>query len=184
MDYAENATIESALQEYFQRYNLGDGGYEDKNFLLSVFGLFAIPVPNTKGRIAAVKLHDVHHILTNIDANIRGESEIGAWELAAGCGKYPAAWILNLGALSYGMLFWPRRVIRAFMRGCASDSLYHGVVYDARLRNKTVYDLRHELGIKQEVRYSFPRLLLYVGYGLLALAPAIAVLGIGAMLLT
>ena len=176
MDYTENTTISFALQQYFQKYNLGDGGYQDKNFLLSIFGLFAIQVPNTKGRIAAVKLHDIHHILTNIDANIRGESEIGAWELATGCGKYSAAWVLNLGALSYGMFFWPRRVIRAFMRGCASHNLYHGANYDAYLLNKTVGDLRQELSIKEEITYSFPRILLYIGYGFLSLAPAIALL--------
>src|SRR5437879_1772025 len=29
----------------------------------------------------------------------RGEAEIGAWEIASGCGRHHAAWILNLWAI-------------------------------------------------------------------------------------
>jgi ubiquinone biosynthesis protein Coq4 len=80
--------------------------------------------PNTPARQAAVKLHDLHHVATGYDTTFTGEAEIAAWELAAGCGRYYAAWILNLGAMATGMLIAPRRTARAFRRGRRSKSLY------------------------------------------------------------
>jgi len=38
---------------------------------------------------------------------MNGEAEIGAWEIASGCGKYIPAWILNMAAFAYGVLFIP-----------------------------------------------------------------------------
>ena len=160
-----------ALQEYFSRYNLGDGGYTNKTYALSVFGLFSIPVPNTKGHVAAVKLHDIHHILTNIDANLPGESEIGAWEIASGCGTYYIAWILNLGSFSYGIFLWPSKVMKAFMRGCSSKNLYHGISYDANLLGQTVEELRTQLHISNEVQYSPLSFIRFGGFAIISLLP-------------
>ena len=67
-----------------------------------------IPLPNTKARVDAVKFHDIHHLLTEYPATLRGEAEIGAWEIASGCGKYYAAWVLNFGSFFYGMFFFPK----------------------------------------------------------------------------
>src|SRR2546425_10008425 len=58
--------------------------------------------PNTRGRVRAVRLHDLHHIATGYTTTPVGEAEIGAWELASGCGDYLAAWVLNLGAVPIG----------------------------------------------------------------------------------
>ena len=179
LDYSNNTTIEVALQEYFSRYNLGDGGYTNKTYDLSVFGLFSIPVPNTKGHVAAVKLHDIHHILTNIDANLPGESEIGAWEIASGCGTYYIAWILNLGSFSYGIFLWPSRVMKAFMSGCDSKNLYHGTPYDAKLLSQTVGELRTQLHISNEVHYSTMRFIRFGFFAIVSLLPVLIVVGVG-----
>jgi hypothetical protein len=70
--------------------------------------------------------------------DLRGEAEMGAWELAA-CGRarslrlFWAAWLLNLGALLIGLVLCPRRVYRAFVRGRACTSAYHAGPYDQLL---------------------------------------------------
>jgi ubiquinone biosynthesis protein Coq4 len=78
-------------------------------------GPFVFPFPNTKARVHAVKLHDLHHVLTDYETTWTGEAEIAAWEIASGCGPYYAAWLLNFGALAIGLLIAPRKTCRAFL---------------------------------------------------------------------
>src|SRR5437868_1945761 len=115
--YPDSLTISEGLQVYFERYGFNEGGYHDKWFKIKFWGPVALQLPNIKARVDAVKIHDVHHLITGYEANLRGEAEIGAWELAAGCGHYWAAWVLNFGAMLYGVPIWPRRIYRAFMKG-------------------------------------------------------------------
>jgi hypothetical protein len=46
-------------------------------------------------------------VLAEYETGMNGEAEIGAWEIASGCGKYIPAWILNMAAFAYGVLFIP-----------------------------------------------------------------------------
>ena len=71
-----------------------------------------------------MKIHDLHHVLTGYQTNLRGESEIAAWELASGCRRMPAAFVLNVFALAIGALIAPRMVLRAWARGRATKNLY------------------------------------------------------------
>ncbi len=80
--------------------------------------------PNSSSRKAAVPLHDLHHVATGYRTTWTGEGEIGAWEVGAGCGRYWAAWYLDLTAFGLGMWISPRRMFRAFVRGRRSRSLY------------------------------------------------------------
>jgi hypothetical protein len=105
-------------------------------------------VPNTKGRIAAVKIHDLHHLLTGYTANWKGEVEIGAWEIASGCGKFIPAWVLNFGSFTVGLFLFPRALLHAFLGGRRTKTnLYHDITYDEVLLNKTVGELREYVGI-------------------------------------
>jgi hypothetical protein len=141
-DYPDHLKIREALQFYFSKYHFVNGGYDLKWFKIKLGPVF-IPLPNTKARVDAVKFHDIHHLLTGYPATLRGEAEIGGWEIASGCGKYYAAWVLNFGSLFYGLLFFPGAVYNAFMRGrkCKTN-LYHDVRYDDHLLNQTVGELR------------------------------------------
>lgn len=143
--YPGHLKIKEALQLYFSKYHFEKGGYHLKWFKIKMGPVF-IPLPNTKARVDAVKLHDIHHLLTGYPATLRGEAEIGGWEIASGCGKYYAAWILNFGSLFYGLFFFPRPVYNAFMQGrkCKTN-LYHNVRYDDDLLNQTVGELRNLL---------------------------------------
>jgi ubiquinone biosynthesis protein Coq4 len=102
--------------------------------------------PNTAARVRAVRFHDLHHVLTEYDTTWAGEAEIGAWELAAGCGRHYAAWALNLGAVAIGLLIAPRRVLRAFKRGRRTRTLY-SETFSEELLNQTVGELRRRLDL-------------------------------------
>ena len=162
--YDDNQKIKDALQVYFSKYHFADGGYNLKWFKIKL-GPFYLPVPNTKSRIAAVKLHDIHHILTGYTAFFKGETEIGAWEIAAGCGKYKIAWFLNFSSFLYGIFLYPRGLYKAFMRGRrAATTLYYGTPYDEALLNTTVYDLKQKLGIDSKLNNKVGDILLFYSY--------------------
>lgn len=122
--YPETMTMREARKLYFEANGFGEtGGYDDAwvDFKL---GPIPMPFPNTKGRVEAVRYHDLHHLLTGYDTNFLGELEISAWELAAGCKGYGAAWALNLGGIAGGVLRAPRRVFAAFVRGRRDRTIY------------------------------------------------------------
>ncbi|MCI0348359.1 MAG: hypothetical protein L0Z53_02950 [Acidobacteriales bacterium] len=119
-----NLTIRQARAQYFERNQFGaDGGYSNKWVRLKA-GPISIYFPNTGARVRAVRFHDIHHVLTGYDTSWLGEAEIGAWEVASGCGRHYPAWILNLHAMAIGLFLNPRRVYRAFVRGRRSANLY------------------------------------------------------------
>src|SRR5262245_11460181 len=108
--YPETMTMREARRVYFDANGFGEtGGYDDAwvDFKL---GPIPMPFPNTKSRLEAVRYHDLHHLLTGYDTDIIGEFEIAAWEIAAGCKGFPAAWVLNLSAMAGGLFLSPRRV--------------------------------------------------------------------------
>jgi hypothetical protein len=144
--YNESGSMSQGLAHYLALYNLGDGGYTAKTFSVPFFKLFNIKLPNIPNRISAVKFHDLHHVLTEYETGLVGEAEIGAWEIASGCGKYYSAWLLNSGSLLYGIFLCPRKVYKAFMRGRKSKNLYHGIVYE-KVLPLLVCDVRRELQI-------------------------------------
>jgi ubiquinone biosynthesis protein Coq4 len=90
--------------------------------------------------------HDLHQIATGYGTSLIGETEIGAWELGSGCGRYYVAWVLNAAAVAIGLFIAPRRVWRAFTRGRQSGSLYKLNV-DERCLEDTVGALRRSLRI-------------------------------------
>jgi hypothetical protein len=143
MRYANELTLRDARQQYFERNGFGDGGYASRWVKLKA-GPVSFYFPNTKARVRAVKLHDLHHILTEYETTWAGEAEIGAWEVASGCGRHYAAWILNLNAFALGLAMAPGAVYRAFIRGRRTRNLYAGQFQDSLLL-RGVGDTRREL---------------------------------------
>jgi len=94
-------SLRAARAEYFARAGFpADGGYGDAWVKVKIAGRFMPLFPNVAPRVRAVKLHDLHHILTGYGTSWTGEAEIAAWELASGCRSYVAAWLLNAGGLA------------------------------------------------------------------------------------
>jgi hypothetical protein len=144
--YDDSMTLAAARAAFFEDAGLGaDGGYG-----AAWVRVEAKPVPfffpNTRGRVAAARLHDLHHVATGYAADWPGEAEIAAWEIAGGCGRYVWAWVLNLGAFVVGMVHAPRRVFAAFVSGRRVRNLYHDGFPEARLGEVTVGMLRDRLG--------------------------------------
>jgi hypothetical protein len=124
VNYDANLTMRDARAVYFEANGFGaSGGYDDAWVSLKL-GPVPVSFPNTPGRVRAVRYHDLHHVLTGYDTDNAGEFEISAFEIAAGCRDFYAAWFLNLGGTTAGLFRWPRRTFRAFLRGRASQSLY------------------------------------------------------------
>jgi hypothetical protein len=95
----------------------------------------------------------LHHNAAEYETDWPGKAEIAAWELASGCARYPAAWVLNLGAFDAGLVVAPRRLFRAFLRGRrAKTNLYKSSFDESRLNDITVGMLRDQL----ELRAVFP----------------------------
>jgi hypothetical protein len=138
--YPSEMTMRTARDRYFEVNGFGaDGGYGDAWVDFKI-GPVPLPFPNTAGRIAAVKFHDLHHVLTEYETDVLGEFEISAWEIGAGCKSFAAAWALNLGGLAAGVVSAPRRTYAAFVRGRRSRSLY-GETFEPLL-DATVGEMR------------------------------------------
>jgi hypothetical protein len=142
--YAHDLPMQDALRRYFDDNRFGpDGGYSDAWVDLKL-GPIPIPFPNTDARRRAVRFHDLHHIATGYQTDYGGEFEISAWEIATGCRDFIAAWQLNLAGMAGGLLVFPRRTYRAFIRGRHTANLY-GERYEPLL-TLTVGDTRAKLG--------------------------------------
>jgi len=143
--YEDLLSLRQARDLYFERWGLDAGGYTSKWVTLAKVGPLRLGFPNTPARIRAVKMHDLHHVATEYNADWVGEAEIGAWEIGASCHLHHAAWILNLMALLYGVFLSPSRVLAAFARGRKSETLYRSRELDEKLLDETVGELRTSL---------------------------------------
>src|SRR5215212_7542800 len=145
--YRDEEVVRDARAEYFARSGFSsDGGYGDRWVKLKAAGRTVFAFPNTAARVRSVRLHDIHHVLTEYDTSWAGEAEIGAWELASGCGRHYPAWLLNFAAVAIGAFFWPARVWAAFRRGRRSGNLY-ATDFSEELLDHTVGDLRRAIGL-------------------------------------
>jgi len=149
--YEGTLSLREARKKYFDAWGFGDGGYEATWVELKKVAGIPLGFPNSDARRRAVKLHDLHHVLTGYTADWTGEAEIAAWEIGAGCGGHVAAWVLNVMALQYGVWIAPRAVLAAFARGRRSQSLYAARELDERLLEERVEETRARLGIPEEV---------------------------------
>lgn len=135
--------VSEARQQYFAENGFDERGYTAR---WATFKLGPIPLafPNTKSRQAALPIHDLHHVATGYATTFTGEAEIGAWELAGGCGPHLAAWILNGMATLMGLVIAPRRTVRAWRAGRKATNLYQ-TGWSNALLDLTVDELRAKL---------------------------------------
>jgi hypothetical protein len=166
----DSLTLPEALALLFadERVQDDDGGYSARWARLKM-GPFGLAFPNTRGRLRALKLHDLHHVSTGYPTTMRGESEIAAWEIAGSCADHRAAWLLNLLALGTGLFLAPRRCYRAFVRGRQTRNLYT-MEYEEALSFGSVGALREFLRLGKEPAApgvaNLPLFLFWAGVGL------------------
>jgi hypothetical protein len=140
--------LREARNRYFAANGLGEGGYEDK-WVRFVVGPLRFAIPNTEGRVRAVRYHDLHHVVTGYATTWTGEGQIGAWEIASGCRDMIAAWVLNLYAMWIGLWISPRAIWQAFARGRHSRNLY-GEPWSEALLDQSVGETRRSLALERE----------------------------------
>lgn len=116
--------VKEKLQQYYVSSPFSEDGDINKDTILLYAGPYLISMPNSDVRREAIPYHDLHHIFTGYSNSRIGEGEVGAWELGSNCWQRPIAVFLNLGGLSTGFLYSPRRMREAFLRGCRSRNLY------------------------------------------------------------
>jgi hypothetical protein len=96
-------------------------------------GPLTLRLPNFTWRRRAILAHDLHHVLTGYPCTLRGECQMAAWEFAAGRMPHPAAALFCLPLLPLGLIWTPRRMLRAFRRGRRSRSLHESKAIDRLL---------------------------------------------------
>ncbi len=171
-----DATMREARAQYFEANHFGeDGGYGSKwvDFKL---GPLPFPIPNSAARVRAVRYHDLHHVLTGYETDFRGELEISAWEIGAGCKDFVAAWQLNLGGMAGGVFLIPVRTFRAFVRGRHARSLYGAPLEE--LLDAKVEDVRARMGVEPSPKASATDVLLFVLASLAGLVVGLATLAL------
>jgi len=137
MIYSPQMTLGEARALYFDLNNFGeDGGYGERWIKVKVWRL-PIWLLNTEGRRRAIKLHDIHHVLTEYPTTWRGEAEISSWEIGAGgLRKYYAGWWLDIMNVALGLLVNPRGVYRGYVRGRSGLNLYSTEFTDELLTHR------------------------------------------------
>lgn len=138
--------------------------------------------PRSPGaRADADRLRALHHVVTDYDNTLAGESALAAWELASGCGGNLLAWARGLRGLLIGLVYHPRQMLLACARGLHSRNLYgHGSAgqagqagrsgragrsVDEALLDETVGSLRARLLPPEPVRADARAWAALLGYG-------------------
>ena len=145
----DSLTLADGRTRYFTANGIApDGGY-DADWVRFKVGPFPVSFPNTEGRKRGVRYHDLNHVVTGYGTDLRGEAEIGAWELASGCTRFPIVVLLNLLVIWPVLFLSPVRLWRAFLRGRHSMNLY-AEHYDQALLDRTIGPTRQALGLDHE----------------------------------
>jgi hypothetical protein len=149
LKYRPELTLGEARALYFEINHFPNGGY-DERWVKMKAGPLPIWFPNIKARHLAVRFHDLHHVLTEYETTWKGETEIGAWEVATGCGRFWVGWVLDLFAFAIGLVINPRGVYRAFMRGRRSSNLFQRAACDEELLAQRVGSMRRALRLERD----------------------------------
>jgi hypothetical protein len=176
--YDVSLSLREARALYFERNGIpADGGYAQR-WVKVTRNRLPLYLLNTAPRRRAVPYHDLHHVLTGYDTSNTGESEISAWEIAAGTWPHWFALFIDLVGLAVGLLIAPLRSFRAFVRGRRSRSLYAEPLTD-ELLSSPVGVARSRLGIPATAcRGTAVDASLFVGTSVLAVLTLLLLVGL------
>ena len=129
MESARRGSLQEELAAFYKRNGFGEV-VGARPLVVPVYtGCMLVPLPNIETRRRFLKYHDLHHLVTGYSVGRIGEGEISAWELGTGSAFVsPTLGVMNLIALSTGLVLEPKRMWRAFRSGCRSRNLYPAAV--------------------------------------------------------
>lgn len=149
--HSEPITVREGLHRYHVENRFDGDAMTAESLQMYVLG-HRVDLPNPRFQRGLLARHDLHHVLTEYGTDLRGEAELGAWELATGP-KHWFVWLNDLGALFLGVLA-PIRTAKAFARGLACRSLYRDDTPYEVLLEMRIEELRARLGIEPVGRSS------------------------------
>ena len=125
-------TVGEALAQFRLVNGLDDNEVAQPSWVCRI-GPARIRLPNFKWRQQALLAHDLHHVLTGIPCGMRGEFQMAAWEFGAGPMPHWGAALFCLPLVLLGLLWSPRRMMRAYQAGQRSQSLHGSTAMDSLL---------------------------------------------------
>ena len=164
--YPADWSVRRALDAY-----LGENGFSRDEYDASVvkvtFWSITFPLPNPPSRQIAVRLHDLHHVVTGYGTDPVGEAEISAWELRRGVGIFSLfVQTIVFGGVLLGLLHSPKKTLSAWQAGYHPDRvpLQKATMQNyERLLELTVGELREIYGVEErgiagarELHYAAP----------------------------
>jgi hypothetical protein len=124
-----NATLQDELNAFYERSGFGNVVGARPRTVRVYTGCLLVPMPNIETRRRFLKYHDLHHLVTGFGIGRIGEGEVSAWELGSGSAFVsPTLGLMNLIALSTGLVLDRKRMWRAFRLGCNSRNLYPAAI--------------------------------------------------------
>jgi hypothetical protein len=123
------ATLQDELDAFYKRSGFGDVPGARPRTVRVYTGCLLVPMPNIEARRRFLKYHDLHHLVTGFSIGRIGEGQVSAWELGSGSAFVsPMLGVMNLIALSTGLVLDRKRMWRAFRLGCNSRNLYSAAI--------------------------------------------------------
>jgi hypothetical protein len=167
----EDKTIKELLPGFYKQYNLGmDGGQSSSSVRVELTKKLILYIPNFAARRKAVLKHDIHHIVTGYTSTMKGETEIGAWEIGSGCSHYWAAWVLDASGFMTGILFNLWGVLKAFARGRRTRNLYFDNISDDKALDMKLSEIQKLLYLDKYPRNTTPSFIDILIFAVYALA--------------
>ena len=141
-------TPKELIPKFYKQYGLyADGGYSDSKVKIEITKSLYFYFPNFPARRKALLKHDIHHLVTEYPTTMKGESEISAWEIGSGCGKYWAAWAIDTSGMMLAVFFNIQGIYKAFVRGMRSINLYSDILDNEKAMSTPVEELRQILHV-------------------------------------
>lgn len=149
--------VRDARDLYLAENGFTMASYDSPTAQGSLFGLkFSVPNPPSHQR--AIRFHDLHHVATGYGTDHAGEAELSIWQARRGlrkAGLYVAAIVLTNVAI--GVAVAPARTVEAFRRAAGNGSLFNVAANYDWLLDRTVGELRAQLGIPETGLTTRPR---------------------------
>ncbi|MFI5141454.1 MAG: hypothetical protein ACHQII_03765 [Bacteroidia bacterium] len=153
----EDKTPREILSKFYKDHNLDDDGGQSKPYVkIDITPKFHFYFPNFDARKKAVIKHDIHHLLTEYDTTVAGESEISAWEVASGCKSYWAAFLIDVSGAMLGILFNFFGILKAFARGRRTKNLYYDKFTTEEALDMKIGGLRAAFGLDKHTKDTKP----------------------------